>query len=109
MSELRCLANEGPPAYVETTIVSYLAALPSRDIVLAAHQQLTKDWWGTRVRFELFVCQAVVDEAGRGDAAVAARRIALVAGIPQLALGSEVDELANRLLQRNVVPGKSDD
>ena len=93
-----------PKVYAETTIVSYLAALPSRDNVVAAHQQLTRDWWGMRDRFELFVSQAVVDEAGRRDAAVAARRIALLAGIPQLALGSDVDELANRLLQRNVVP-----
>jgi hypothetical protein len=58
-----------PKVYVETTIISYLAALPSRDIVLAAHQELTREWWGTRSRFELFVSQAVVDEAARGDAA----------------------------------------
>lgn len=93
--------------YVETTIISYLAALPSRDIVLAAHQQLTREWWDRRDRFELFVSQAVVDEAVRGDAAAAARRMALLAGIPLLALGGEVDEFANRLLRGNVVPGKA--
>jgi len=84
-----------PKVYVETTIVSYLAALPSRDIVVAAHQQLTREWWDRRDRFELFVSQAVVDEATRGNAAAAARRMSLLAGIPLLALGGEVDEFAN--------------
>ena|SRR6266542_1069066 len=96
-----------PKVYVETTIISYLAAVPSRDIVLAAHQQLTREWWDRRDRFELFVSQAVVDEAAREDAVAAARRMALLTGIPLLALGSEVDEFANRLLRGNVVPGKA--
>ena len=32
-----------PTAYVETTVVSYLTTLPSRDLVLAAHQQVTRE------------------------------------------------------------------
>jgi hypothetical protein len=54
--------------YVETTIVSYLTARPSRDIVLAAHQQITHEWWERRDRFDLFVSQAVITEVSRGDA-----------------------------------------
>ena len=76
-----------PKAYLETTIVSYLAAAPSRDIVIAGHQQVTREWWERRDRFELFVSQAVVEEAARGDTVVAARRIALLSGIPVLELG----------------------
>jgi hypothetical protein len=34
--------------YVETTIVSYLAARPSRDALLGAHQAITHDWWALR-------------------------------------------------------------
>ena len=71
-----------PKAYLETTIVSYLAAAPSRDIVIAGHQQVTREWWDRRDRFELFVSQAVVEEAARGDTVVAARRIALLSGMP---------------------------
>ncbi len=93
-----------PKVYMETTIVSYLAALPSRDIVLAAHQELTREWWGRRSRFELFVSQAVVDEAARGDVDAAARRLALLAGIPLLALGGEADEFASPLLLAHAVP-----
>ena len=58
-----------PKAYLETTIVRCLAATPSRDIVIAGYQQVTREWWERRNRFELFVSQAVVDEATRGDAA----------------------------------------
>jgi hypothetical protein len=52
-----------PTVYLETTVVSYLAASPSRDIVVAAHQQITRDWWDRRDRFELLISQAVLDEA----------------------------------------------
>lgn len=58
--------------YVETSIVSYLTALPSRDLVLAAHQQVTREWWSHRERFELLVSDAVLVEAARGDGAAAA-------------------------------------
>ncbi len=44
-----------PKAYLEATIVSYLAALPSRDIVIAGHQEITREWWERRHRFDLFV------------------------------------------------------
>ncbi len=50
--------------YIETTVVSYLTGWPSRDIVIAAHQQITKEWWDKRARFELYVSQIVVQEAG---------------------------------------------
>ena len=96
-----------PKLYLETTVVSYLAASQSRDIVIAAHQQLTREWWQTRDRFELFVSQAVVDEVSRGDADAAARRAALLAQIPVLVLGDQVNELAKQLLRSHAVPAKA--
>ena len=96
-----------PKVYVETTVISYLAASPSRDIVVAAHQQLTREWWERRDRFELLVSQAVVDEASRGDPAVAARRLALLTQIPVLDLGDNVNEFARELLRSGAVPAKA--
>lgn len=44
--------------YIETTIVSYLAARLSRDLIVAAHQQLTEEWWWQkRPSFDLFTSQ----------------------------------------------------
>ena len=97
----------GSKVYVETTVISYLAASPSRDIVVAAHQQLTREWWERRDRFDLVVSQAVVDEVSRGDTAVAARRLALLAQIPSLDLGDAVNEFARQLLRSRAVPAKA--
>ena len=54
-----------PRAYVETSVISYLTAQPSRDLVLAAHQEVTREWWSGRERFELLVSEAVLEEIGR--------------------------------------------
>ena len=34
-----------PKVYIETTIISYLAARPNRDLIAARHQQVTHEWW----------------------------------------------------------------
>ena len=93
--------------YLETTVISYLAGSPSRDIVVAAHQQITRDWWDRRDRFELLTSQAVLGEAARGNADAAARRMALLAEIPVLTVSDEVIEFAGQLLQRRIVPTKA--
>lgn len=65
-----------PTVYVETSVVSYLTALPSRDLIVAAHQQRTNDWWQRkRDGFSLYASQLVMLEAGRGDPEAAARRL----------------------------------
>ena len=55
-----------PKVYLETTVISYLTAAPSRDIVQAAHQQITREWWERRKDFDLFVSQAVITGGGSG-------------------------------------------
>lgn len=42
--------------YLETTIPSYLAGRLSRDLLVAAHQEITQDWWESRrTDFDLYV------------------------------------------------------
>lgn len=61
-----------PKVYLETTIISYLTARPSRDLVVAANQQITQDWWQMcRASCDLFVSEVVVSEAGGGDESAA--------------------------------------
>jgi len=93
--------------YLETTIVSYLVAAPSADLIQAAHQQATRNWWAGRNRFELFVSRAVVTEAGRGNPEAAARRIEALQGIPNLEFGRAVAALAKRLMQSGTLPPKA--
>jgi predicted nucleic acid-binding protein len=95
--------------YLESTVISYLAARPSRDLIVAAHQRLTQDWWTSRRRtFELFVSSLVIQEIGMGDPGVAARRLDLVAGIPLLEVDDEELELAKTLMREGAFPAGSD-
>lgn len=80
--------------YVETTIPSYLSARPSRDLLTAAHQQVTHDWWATaRERYRMVISEAVIDEIGAGDPTYASRRIELVADLETLDFTDDVAEL----------------
>lgn len=90
--------------YIETTIVSYLVALRTEDIIQTAHQQITRQWWERRDRFDLYVSRAVVAEARRGNPDAAARRLAALRGIPRLAGGPRVVDLARALVQRGTLP-----
>jgi len=86
--------------YIETTIVSYLTARPSRDVVIAGHQQITHDWWDTRRSdYELCVSQLVLDEAGAGDPQAAQERRAVLQPMLVLETTSEALELAKELVQ----------
>jgi hypothetical protein len=86
---------------VETSIISYLAARPSRDLIVAARQQVTHAWWRERrPLFELYVSQVVLDEILAGDPDAAKRRAALASGIFLLDITPEVADLAAALIQR---------
>lgn len=92
-------------AYVETTIFSYLAAQPSRDLVTAAHQRITAEWWSlAATQFELVASVVVLQEVRVGNPVVAERRVALLHGIPLLALTSEARQLARHLLSVRLLP-----
>ena len=69
---------------------------------------MTADWWeNQRHRFDLFVSEVVIEEAGKGDSAAAARRLDVLAGIPMLALTDGVAMLARALVQSGAVPEKA--
>ena len=91
--------------YLETTIISYLAARPGRDLVTAAHQQVTADWWrDRRALFEVFVSGLVLEELRRGDPDAADRRKAIIDGIAVLGLGEPVGRLAHDLVEQKAIP-----
>lgn len=96
-----------PRVYIETTILSYLTSSPSRDLIKAAHQELTIEWWAARDRFELFVSDAVLAEVGKGDADAAQRRLRAAAGLPVLTATSEAQALARSLLAAAAMPAKA--
>ena len=77
--------------YIETSVISYLTARPSRDIIVGAQQQLTADWWeNQRSKYALFVSTVVVEEAAGGDATAAIRRLDALTGIAVLEVTDEI-------------------
>ncbi|MEK6702106.1 MAG: type II toxin-antitoxin system VapC family toxin [Planctomycetota bacterium] len=97
-----------PAIYLETTIVSYLAAWPSRDLLIAAHQSLTREWWETRRHeYNLCISQAVIEEASVGDVAASARRRALLEGLRNLALNDAARALAHRIVREASLPPRA--
>jgi hypothetical protein len=84
-----------PVVYVETTVFSYLAARPSRDVVIAAHRRVTSDWWhNARAGFQLVASAVVLQEVAAGDPQGAAVREALLEGMPLFAVTTETETLA---------------
>ena len=89
-----------PKIYLETTIISYLAARPSKDLITAAHQQVTHDWWQNRRRdFDLFSSQLVIQESSAGDAAVAQTRLQLLSDISLVQVNVDCVSLARALVE----------
>ena len=94
--------------YIETSIVSYLTARPSSNLIAAAWQKETTDWWETqRSRFSLCISDVVIEEAGRGDPRAASRRLAELSGIEVLPLNDEVVSLSKALIRKGGVPQKA--
>jgi predicted nucleic acid-binding protein len=84
--------------YIESSVISYLVARPSRDVVVAAHQAITEAWWQSqRAEFDLFVSSLVIQEISRGDAAASEKRLQAVETIPLLATSPEAQRLAEDL------------
>ena len=97
-----------PTVYIETSIVSYLTARPSRDLLVAAHQQLTVAWWDEqRTRYELFTSQVVLAEARAGDPEAAQRRLAVLERLPLLDVTDAAIALATMLITRQALPAQA--
>ena len=80
--------------YIETTVLSYLTSRPSRDLLVAAHQQVTVEWWENVLPlFEPFVSPLVIEEASRGDETAARLRLEKIAGFSILEINEEVRRL----------------
>ena len=91
--------------YIETSIVSYITAKPSRDVRVAAWQQLTVQWWDQeRSHYELYTSELVMAESAEGDPDAAQRRFNFLSGLPELVVDEESETLAARLIKEGGFP-----
>ncbi|MBK7002419.1 MAG: type II toxin-antitoxin system VapC family toxin [Rhodoferax sp.] len=93
--------------YIETSVISYLTARPSRTILGAAHQQITLAWWETRSRYELLVSESVLRECSAGDPDAAQKRLAVLNDIPLLLVTEQALNIAESLVERGIIPAKA--
>ena len=97
-----------PSVYLETTIVGYLTSRPSRDIIVASWQELTRQWWEVeRPHYRTFISPYVVQEAGAGDPTAAKERLEVLQRIELLPPIAEIEPLAERIVAALDIPDKA--
>lgn len=94
--------------YIETSVISYLTGRPSRDMVIAAHQELTRQWWDARASdFDLLVSELVLEESAAGDAEASRKRMTAAENIPVLKVNETAIILAEHLVSQGPIPKES--
>ncbi|MDG4563280.1 MAG: type II toxin-antitoxin system VapC family toxin [Candidatus Competibacter sp.] len=94
--------------YIETSVISYYTARSSRDLVAAARQAITQEWWEeSRNRFELYVSTVVIAEAKTGDPEAAQKRMLAIADLPVLDVNAAAENLARQLVDQKLIPATS--
>jgi len=99
-----------PAVYIETSIVSYLVGwLNQRDLGVAHNQQFTREWWSRRrSAFELFISPIVIDEAAKGDPALASQRLNYLAELAVLDVTPAARALSRDFLSSTGIPAKAE-
>ncbi len=91
--------------YLETSFISYLVARPSRDTIVAGHQQTTQDWWANRRSiFDCSISQVVIDEASAGDPTEVQKRLNIVVGLPSLDVTTDAESLTQAIMSAGILP-----
>ena len=94
--------------YIETSILGYLTARSTKNLILAANIDITNDWWESRRNaFMLYTSEAVLNEVAQGDAEIAAQRLETLHDFPLLELNQSVQALAAQFLARSSLPPKA--
>ncbi|AFZ51870.1 type II toxin-antitoxin system VapC family toxin [Dactylococcopsis salina] len=94
--------------YIETSILGHLTARPTDNLILAANMKVTQDWWNEhRHSFTLYASEIVADEATKGDATIAAKRLELLQPLMFLQLTEEAFELSQAFLKQSNLPEKA--
>jgi len=94
--------------YIETSVISYHEARTSRDLVVAARQTITQEWWlESKQLFDIYISVLVVEEAKSGDAVAAEKRLSFISQIPVLEVNSDAESLASMLVEKNLLPANS--
>ena len=99
---------EKQKVYIETSVISYLASKPSRDIIVAGQQLITKQWWDNhRNKYQLYVSDLVIKEASAGDKIASEIRLQYLNNIMLLEVDEKVINLSKNLMETGIIPKKA--
>jgi predicted nucleic acid-binding protein len=102
------LLMDKPTIYIEPTIISYYTAQRTRDLIMAAHQEITFEWWHNILpSLDPYVSQIVFDEISRGDKDAAQRRLNAVRDFRVLEMTPDVASLAAIYFDALDIPEKA--
>lgn len=91
--------------YIETSVISYLTARPSRDLVSASRQTITQDWWESqKPKFSIYISALVATEAKHGDELAAQKRLPALEDIPAITIATEARDIADKLMHDGPMP-----
>ena len=94
--------------YIETSVISFLTGRPSNNLITAAWQSITIEWWEQRkTHFDIFISELVYEEATRGDPSAVSKRIEVLKGIPYLQITDEAVNLAKMIIKPGPLPKKA--
>ena len=96
--------------YIETSIVSYLTARPTRDLIAASRQEIAYTWWQQeREKYQLYTSTVVIQEAAAGDSVASGKRLKVLETIPALELSLAAKTLAGLLLDGPIPKNAAED
>ncbi len=96
--------------YIESSVVSYLTSQTSRDLVTAARQAITTEWWNDqRSKYDAYVSALVEEEISHGDPDAADRRLSAIKEIPALDISEQASALAKELIRLEAIPANSEE
>lgn len=92
--------------YIETSVVSYLTARLSKNLVIAGHQAATADFWERLPQYDVYISELVLQEASAGDAVAARARLDAIRDFAQLVIDEDCKALARKLIDQGAIPAQ---
>lgn len=91
--------------YIETSVISYYTSRPSRDLVIAARQETTRELWPVLAgRFDRYISMMVLTEISKGDSSAVDERKKAISDIPVLNITQETEFLAEAIIREGLIP-----
>lgn len=91
--------------YIETSVISYYTSRPSRDLVIAARQETTRELWPVLAgRFDRYISMMVLTEISKGDSSAVDERKKAISEIPVLNITQDTELLAEAIVREGLIP-----